>query len=33
MSKQNLIDAYRGKRPAAVPWVPYSGVHSAFLIN
>jgi uroporphyrinogen decarboxylase len=33
MSKQNLIDAYRGKRPASVPWVPYSGVHSAFLIN
>lgn len=33
MSKQMLIDAYRGKRTASAPWVPYSGVHSAFLID
>jgi len=33
MAKQMLIDAYRGKRTASPPWVPYSGVHSAFLIN
>lgn len=33
MSKQMLIDAYRGKRTESAPWVPYSGVHCAFLIN
>ena len=33
MAKQMLIDAYRGKQTASPPWVPYSGVHSAFLIN
>jgi MtaA/CmuA family methyltransferase len=33
MAKQRLIDAYRGKRTDIPPWVPYSGVHSAFLIN
>lgn len=33
MAKQMLIDAYRGKRTVSAPWVPYSGVHCAFLIN
>ena len=33
MAKQLLIDAYRGKMTPSPPWVPYSGVHSAFLIN
>ncbi|MCG8567522.1 MAG: hypothetical protein MI747_20815, partial [Desulfobacterales bacterium] len=33
MSKQMLIDAYRGKRTASAPWVPYAGVHCAFLIE
>lgn len=33
MAKQRLIDAYRGRRTDIPPWVPYSGVHSAFLIN
>ncbi len=33
MAKQILIDAVRGKRTPTVPWVPYAGVHSAFLIN
>lgn len=33
MAKQKLIDAYRGKRTEDPPWVPYAGVHSAFLIN
>ena len=33
MSKQRLIDAYRGKRTDTAPWVPYAGVHCAFLIN
>lgn len=33
MSKQMLIDAYRGKRTESAPWVPYSGVHCAFLID
>jgi uroporphyrinogen decarboxylase len=33
MAKQMLIDAYRGKMTPSPPWVPYSGVHSAFLIN
>ncbi len=33
MAKQKLIDAYRGKRTVDAPWVPYAGVHCAFLIN
>ena len=33
MAKQMLIDAYRGKRTVKAPWVPYAGVHCAFLIN
>jgi uroporphyrinogen decarboxylase len=33
MAKQMLIDAYRGKRTDKAPWVPYAGVHCAFLIN
>ncbi len=33
MAKQKLIDAYRGKRTEDPPWVPYAGVHCAFLIN
>lgn len=33
MAKQKLIDAIRGKRTENAPWVPYAGVHCAFLIN
>jgi uroporphyrinogen decarboxylase len=33
MAKQMLIDAYRGKRTDKAPWVPYAGVHCAYLIN
>ena len=33
MAKQMLIDAYRGKMTPKAPWVPYAGVHCAFLIN
>ena len=33
MAKQMLIDAYRGKMTPSPPWVPYAGVHCAFLIN
>ncbi|MFZ5632563.1 MAG: uroporphyrinogen decarboxylase family protein [Bacillota bacterium] len=33
MAKQMLIDAIRGKRTERPPWVPYAGVHSAFVIN
>jgi len=33
LAKQMLIDAIRGKRTPSPPWVPYAGVHSAFLIN
>lgn len=33
MAKQMLIDAYRGKRTEIAPWVPYAGVHCAFIIN
>ncbi len=33
MAKQMLIDAYRGKRTVKPPWVPYAGVHCAFMIN
>ena len=33
MAKQMLIDAYRGKMTPKAPWVPYAGVHCAFLIE
>ncbi|NNL78258.1 MAG: hypothetical protein HKO68_18155 [Desulfobacterales bacterium] len=33
MAKQLLIDAYRGKMTPKPPWVPYAGVHCAFLID
>ena len=33
MAKQKFIDAVRGKRTESAPWVPYAGVHCAFLIN
>jgi uroporphyrinogen decarboxylase len=33
MAKQMLIDAIHGKKTPSAPWVPYSGVHSAFLIG
>jgi len=33
MAKQMLIDAYRGKKTTKAPWVPYAGVHCAFIIN
>jgi len=33
MAKQKLIDAYRGKMTDIPPWVPYAGVHCAFIIN
>jgi MtaA/CmuA family methyltransferase len=33
MAKQKFIDAVRGKRTETAPWVPYAGVHCAFLIN
>ena len=33
MAKQKFIDAVRGKRTENAPWVPYAGVHCAFLIN
>ena len=33
MAKQKLIDAYRGKRTENAPWVPYAGVHCAFLLG
>ena len=33
MAKQKLIDAIRGKRTENAPWVPYAGVHCAFVIN
>ncbi|MCP4687587.1 MAG: hypothetical protein GY859_06015 [Desulfobacterales bacterium] len=33
MAKQMLIDAYRGKKTPKPPWVPYAGVHCAFIIN
>jgi len=32
MGKQDVIDAVKGLPTQKVPWVPYSGVHSAFLI-
>jgi len=33
MAKQMYIDSVRGKRTETAPWVPYAGVHCAFLIN
>lgn len=33
MAKQMLIDAYRGKKTVKAPWVPYAGVHCAFMVN
>ncbi|MFH1116617.1 MAG: uroporphyrinogen decarboxylase family protein [Pseudomonadota bacterium] len=33
MGKQDVIDAVRGLPTQRVPWVPYCGVHSAFLID
>ena len=33
MAKQLLIDAYRGKMTPKAPWVPYAGVHCAYLIT
>ncbi|MBI5445454.1 MAG: hypothetical protein HY900_30100 [Deltaproteobacteria bacterium] len=33
MAKQKLINAYRGKQTDTAPWVPYAGVHCAFLID
>ena len=33
MGKQAVIDAYEGRYTPVVPWVPYVGVHAAFLIG
>ncbi|MCG8400104.1 MAG: hypothetical protein MJA84_00740 [Firmicutes bacterium] len=33
MGKQLLIDAYHGKKTEKAPWVPYAGVHCAYLIE
>jgi len=33
MAKQMLIDAIRGKKTPSAPWVPYAGVHCAFLLG
>ncbi|MFC1833587.1 uroporphyrinogen decarboxylase family protein [Thermodesulfobacteriota bacterium] len=33
MGRQDVIDAVKGLKTEKVPWVPYSGVHSAFLID
>lgn len=33
MGKQDVIDAVRGLPTAKVPWVPYVGVHAAFLLG
>jgi len=33
MGKQDVIDAVKGLPTEKVPWVPYSGVHSAYLIG
>jgi uroporphyrinogen decarboxylase len=33
MAKQMLLDAYQGKKTVKAPWVPYAGVHCAFIIN
>ena len=33
MGKQEVIDAVQGKPTEKVPWVPYAGVHAAYLIG
>ena len=33
MGKQAVIDAYEGRYTPVVPWVPYVGVHAAYLIG
>jgi len=33
MPKQMLIDACRGQKTPKAPWVPYAGVHCAYLLN
>jgi uroporphyrinogen decarboxylase len=33
MAKQLLIDACRGKKSPKPPWVPYAGVHCAYLLD
>jgi len=33
MAKQMLIDATLGRRTPVAPWVPYAGVHCAYLMN
>ncbi|MBS4032356.1 MAG: hypothetical protein KGZ63_13190 [Clostridiales bacterium] len=33
MGIQLLIDAYRGKKTPKAPWLPYAGVHCAYLIG
>jgi MtaA/CmuA family methyltransferase len=33
MGKQEAIDAYEGRYTPVVPWVPYVGVHGAYLIG
>jgi uroporphyrinogen decarboxylase len=33
MGKQWVIDAVKGLRPERVPWVPYVGVHGAYLVG
>src|SRR5680860_736936 len=33
MGKQAVIDAYEGRYTQVVPWVPYVGVHGAYLIG
>jgi len=33
MGLQLLLDAYQGKQTDKVPWVPYAGVHCAFMIG
>jgi uroporphyrinogen decarboxylase len=33
MAKQMLIDACRGKKIPKAPWVPYAGVHCAYLLG
>lgn len=33
MAKQKFIDAVRGMRTENAPWVPYAGIHCAFVIN
>ena len=33
MGMQTLLDAYQGKYTPIVPWVPYAGVHVAYMIG